>query len=76
LELKRKDNNMKNKLMKAAIILIKLYVLYVFTIAAMIAMAIGIEMPILGVGGVVVAAVVLTALSSGGRADDSGRNDA
>lgn len=66
---------MKNKFMKAAIILIKLYVLYVFTISAMIAMAIGIAKPILGVGGVVVAAFVLTALSIGGGANDSGRNE-
>jgi hypothetical protein len=66
---------MKNKFKKAAIILIKLYALYVFTIATMLAMMIGIAKPVLGVGGVVVAAIVLTALSSGGGADDSGRNE-
>lgn len=67
---------MKNKLKKAAIMLIKLYVLYVFTISAMIAMAIGIAKPVLGVGAVVVAVVVLIALSSGGGTDDSGKNNA
>jgi len=66
---------MKNKFKKAAIILIKLYALYVFTIASMLAMMIGIAKPVIGVGGVVVAAIVLTALSSGGGADDSGRNE-
>ncbi|WP_313182089.1 hypothetical protein [Lacrimispora sp.] len=66
---------MKNKLMKAAIILIKLYVLYVFTIAGMLAMMIGIAKPVLGIGGVVVAASVLSILSIGGGANDSGRNE-
>lgn len=64
---------MKNKLIKAGIILIKLYALYVFTISAMVAMAIGIEKPVLGVGGMVVAVIVLTALSTGGGSDDSSR---
>lgn len=67
---------MKNKLMKAAIILIKLYALYVFTIAGMLAMMIGIAKPVLGAGAVVVAVIVLTALSSGGGADDSDSDDA
>jgi len=67
---------MKNKFKKAAIILIKLYALYVFTIASMLAMMIGIAKPVIGIGGVVVAAIVLTALSNGGAADDSGKNDA
>lgn len=67
---------MKSKFKKAAIILIKLYALYVFTIASMLAMMIGIAKPVIGVGGVVVAAIVLTALSSGGGANDSGKNDA
>lgn len=66
---------MKNKFKKAAIILIKLYALYVFSIASMLAMMIGIAKPVLGVGGVVVAAIVLTALSSEGGANDSGRNE-
>jgi len=67
---------MKSKFKKAAIILIKLYALYVFTIASMLAMMIGIAKPVIGVGGVVVAAIVLTALGSGGGANDSGKNDA
>lgn len=67
---------MKSKFKKAAIILIKLYALYVFTIASMLAMMIGIAKPVIGVGGVVVAAIVLTALSSGGGANDNGKNDA
>jgi len=66
---------MKNKFKKAAIILIKLYTLYVFTIASMLAMMIGIAKPVIGIGGVVVAAIVLTALSSGGGTDGSGRNE-
>lgn len=66
---------MKNKLMKAAIILVKLYVLYVFTIAGMLAMMIGIAKPVLCIGGVVVAASVLSILSIGGGANDSGRNE-
>ena len=72
---KRKDDTMKNKLKKTANILIKLYALYVFMISAMIAMAIGIARPVLGIGGIVMAAFVLIALSCVGGADDSDRDE-
>lgn len=66
---------MRGIIKEAATMVIKLFAMYVFTMAAMLALMIGIAKPVMGVGGLVVSAIVLSMLSGGGKPDDSGPNE-
>lgn len=66
---------MKEIIKEAGTMVIKLFAMYVFTMAAMLALVIGIAMPILGVGGLAVSIIVLSMLSGGGKDHDSGTNE-
>ena len=65
---------MKEIIKEASTMAIKLFAMYVFTMAAMLALMIGMAMPVLGVGGLAVSIIVLSMLS-GGKEHDSGRNE-
>ena len=66
---------MKENVIKAATTVIKLFAMYVFTMASMLALMIGIAKPVLGVGGLAVSIIVLSMLSGGGIDHDSGRKE-
>lgn len=66
---------MKENVIKATTMVIKLFAMYVFTMASMLALMIGIAKPVLGVGGLAVSIIVLSMLSGGGKDHDSGRNE-
>jgi hypothetical protein len=66
---------MKEIMKEAVTMMVKLFVMYVFTMTAMLALVTGIAMPVLGVGGLVISIIVLSMLSGGGKAHDSGRNE-
>lgn len=66
---------MKEMIKEASTMAIKLFVMYVFTMASMLALMIGIAKPVLGVGGLAVSIIVLSMLSGGGTDHDSGRNE-
>lgn len=65
---------MKENVIKATTMVIKLFAMYVFTMASILALMIGIAKPVLGVGGLAVSIIVLSMLS-GGKDHDSGRNE-
>ena len=65
---------MQEIMKKVATMAIKLYAMYVFTMAAMLAMMIGAAKPVLGVSGLAVSIIVLFMLR-GGKDYDSGRNE-
>ncbi|EXG86202.1 hypothetical protein K413DRAFT_3025 [Clostridium sp. ASBs410] len=63
---------------KVATTVIKVFVLYVFIMAAFLALILGVEKPVLGVGFMISAVFLLKILefgSNGGDANDSGRNE-
>lgn len=66
---------MKEIIKEAGTMVIKLFAMYVFTMASMLALMIGIAKPVLGVGGLAVSIIVLSMLSGGGKDHDSGRNE-
>ncbi len=66
---------MKEIIKEASTMAIKLFAMYVFTMASMLALMIGIAKPVLGVGGLVVSIIVMSMLSGGGTDHDSGRNE-
>ena len=66
---------MKEIIKEASTMAIKLFAMCVFTMAAMLALMIGIAKPVLGVGGLAVSIIVLSMLSGGGNDHDSGRNE-
>ena len=66
---------MKEIIKEASTMAIKLFAMYVFTMAAMLALMIGIAKPVLGVGGLAVSIIVLSMLSGGGNGHDSGRDE-
>ena len=66
---------MKEIIKEAGTMVIKLFAMYVFTMASMLALMIGIAKPVLGVGGLAVSIIVLSMLSGGGKDHDSGTNE-
>ena len=66
---------MKEIIKEAGTMVIKLFAMYVFTMASMLALMIGIAKPVMGVGGLAVSIIVLSMLSVGGKDYDSGTNE-
>lgn len=60
---------------EAGTMVIKLFVMYVFIMAAMMALVTGIANPVLGVGGLAISIIVLSMISGGGKDHDERRSE-